>query len=429
MRTYSLSEWEEKPLQSNWHPDGIPERDALNLYREARLREAELRLGRGNLLEFHRSGLRAGQVVGVIVAGDCRLEILPKVDDADAQVSRRSLFQMLARTMDLRLSSSGVTSLGSQDNDLLEILIRHYANLLYRAVHRGLPRSYNVVEADLGFLKGQLNVSQQFTRLAATPQRLACRYDELNPDTPLNQILKAVVTQLLKATRNSQNKRLLAELRYAFDEVSDLDRSQPLPLRQVHIDRTNAAYKELFNMAVLFLGGWRQSLYRGEGRGFSLLFEMNVLFEEFIGRCLRGIGSKEGFAVALQGPYSHVLRDEVGVRAFGTKPDIHLQRNGKTIVVDTKWKRLKHSGGYTPLGISSSDVYQMMTYADVYSADAVVLLYPHTDEMSQAPGILKRFTTLTSGRKVLVATVCLSDISSIDEQLSKILTDLTVGHV
>lgn len=424
MRTYSLSEWEEKPLQSNAYPDGIPERDALNLYREARLRESELRLGRGSILELHRSGLRAGQVVGVIVAGDCRLEILPKVDDSDAQVSRQSLFQMLARTLDLRLSSSGVTSLGGQDSDLLEVLIRHYANLLYRAVHRGLPRNYNIVEADLGFLKGQLNVAQQFTRLAATPQRLACRYDELNPDIALNQILKAVVTQLLKATRNVQNKRLLAELHYAFDDVSDLDRSQPLPLRQVHIDRTNAAYKELFNMAVLFLGGWRQSLYRGGGRGFSLLFEMNVLFEEFIGRSLANSVARDRWTISLQGPYSHVLRDESGAKAFGTKPDIHLQSDGQTIIIDTKWKRLK-KGGYTPLGISSSDVYQMMTYADVYSADAVILLYPHIDEMDRPPGILKRYKTLTSGRAILVATVSLSDISTVNDQLSNILADVS----
>lgn len=63
----------------------------------------------------------------------------------------------------------------------------------------------------------------------------------------------------------------------------------------------------------------------------------------------------------------------------------------------------------SPLSISSSDVY---------SADAVVLFCSHIDEVSQAPGSLKRFTTLTSGQEVLVVTVSLSDISTVNDQLS-----------
>jgi hypothetical protein len=53
-----------------------------------------------------------------------------------------------------------------------------------------------------------------------------------------------------------------------------------------------------------------QTTSSGDGRGFSLMFEMNTLFEEYIGRTLRRVLVGTGLDVRLQGPQDHALIDD-----------------------------------------------------------------------------------------------------------------------
>jgi 5-methylcytosine-specific restriction enzyme subunit McrC len=53
-----------------------------------------------------------------------------------------------------------------------------------------MPRRYLTHANDLPVLRGRLNVTRQFSALAADPSRLACHYDALTPDIALNKIMK-----------------------------------------------------------------------------------------------------------------------------------------------------------------------------------------------------------------------------------------------
>lgn len=147
--------------------------------------------GGARILAHGRRDLRAGQVVGVVAAEGCSLEILPKidglgegVDDSSRGLIRRRLVHMLAVAIDVDIADGRVTELGWQRENVLEILIGLFARKLADAVRLGLPRSYISHEEDLPALRGRLNAIRQFTTLAASPQRLACRYDVLSPDIP-----------------------------------------------------------------------------------------------------------------------------------------------------------------------------------------------------------------------------------------------------
>lgn len=171
----------------------------------------------------HPKKLRAQQVVGVIAADDVTLEILPKIDGNESDAAaRRSLVHMLAAVLDLDIVEGSLTDLGWQRDYLLEIVIRLFCDRLFEAFHRGLPRRYVPHEDDLAALRGRLDVKRQFTVLAASPQRLACRYDELSADIALNQIMKAAVTKLAKVARAPENQRRLAELSFAFADITAL---------------------------------------------------------------------------------------------------------------------------------------------------------------------------------------------------------------
>ena len=247
--------------------------------------------GGGGVLEHGRRALRARGVVGVIVAEGCALEILPKIETpghtgpAATGRIRKRLIHMLAIALDMRIEAGAITDLDFQHETLLDILIRLFTTKLVEAVRHGMPRQYAERSDDLPMLRGRLEVARQFTTLMAAPHRLACRYDTLSEDIPLNQVIRAAVSRLVRVVRSSTVKQRLQEMSGTYAEVSDIPAAS-LPWDRVIIDRTNARWKEVVDLARLLLGDRFQTTSTGETAGFSLLFEMNVLFEEYVARMI-----------------------------------------------------------------------------------------------------------------------------------------------
>ncbi|EMD81817.1 McrBC 5-methylcytosine restriction system component [Pacificimonas flava] len=383
------------------------------------------------ILVNHPKKLRAQQVVGVIAADGVTLEILPKIDGNESDAAaRRSLVHMLAVVLDLDIVEGGLTDLGWQRDDLLEILIRLFCDRLFEALHRGLPRRYVPHEDDLAALRGRLDVKRQFTVLAASPQRLACRFDELSADIALNQIMKAAVTKLTKVARAPENQRRLAELSFAFADITAVP-VKALPWHQVVIDRTNRSWAQLLSLAKLLLGDRFQTTSSGDARGFSLLFEMNKLFEEFVGRSLVRALAGTGFEVRLQGPRGYALADlQTGQNRFATKPDITVSARGTPmLVIDTKWKRLRGVIDDPKYGVGQADVYQMMAYAHVYQCERLLLLYPHHPGLgSEAAGLtcVHRING-TDDSRIAVGTLSLSNPKAAVGQLRDLLLSDDLG--
>lgn len=389
MKRYSIPEWGYLEIAEDDRSEAIPRRAANELL--AAVREAGFgENGEQVLFDGHRR-LRAQQVVGVIAAPHARLEILPKIDGLDEGATRRFLVHMLAKVFDLDVNAGRMAQLGWQRSDLLEIVIRGFCERLFEVVRRGLPRRYLELDDDLKALRGRLDIKRQFTALLTSPQLVACRYDELGPDIALNQIMKATVGTLLRVSRSEENQRLLRELSLAFVDVRAVPIAQ-LPWGQVILDRSNQAWSGLVAMAKFLLRRRYQTTSEGEQQGLSLLFPMNTLFEEYIGRGMRTALQGPGVGVKLQGPRDFVLRDESGAQRFATKPDITVFVSGKAaLVIDTKWKRLSAQLDDAKQGVSQSDVYQMLAYARVYGVQRLLLLYPHHDGLNAPEGILSRF--------------------------------------
>jgi 5-methylcytosine-specific restriction enzyme subunit McrC len=134
--------------------------------------------GTGILCDHHRF-VRARQMVGVIAARGCSLEILPKVDPADEQEDaatvRGRLVHMLDAALGLGLSTGEAAAMAHRADSLLELFIALFAERLLEEVRRGLPRRYCAREDDLRALRGRLDVVRQFSIHAVRPDRLACR--------------------------------------------------------------------------------------------------------------------------------------------------------------------------------------------------------------------------------------------------------------
>lgn len=370
--------------------DAIPEAQADRLAAVARQSVFAGKSGTG-VLDHGRKSFRAKGVVGVISAPGCQLEILPKIEgggegDVKDDELRQRLIHMLAVVYDLPVESGPVAKLGWQRDTVLEILIRLFGRKLMDAVRRGMPRQYLEHRDDLPAMRGRLDITRQFSRLAASPQILACTFDDLSPDHALNQVMKAAVTKLARLSQSADTAKILRELSFIYSDVTDVP-AAALRWDRIIIDRTNERWRDLVSFARLFLTDRYQQTRSGLADGHALLFEMNMLFEAYIARLLKRALAGTGLRVASQGGLRDCLYEGERGR-FQTRPDILVYQDSEIrLVIDTKWKRLYPHSQDPKQGISQSDVYQLMAYSQLYESDQVMLLYPHHGGLQHDPDI------------------------------------------
>ena len=394
-RSFTCKEWEELRCDR----DGLTPAEAHRLHV---LAERAARRLKTAVLAHTPRGLEARQVVGVLAAPGCSLEILPKIDGPEVDgvgAVRAALIHMLTVAEDLPIAEGELAALDTQRHDLLELLIGLFANRLLAAVRRGLPRRYVAHEEDLRLLRGRLDVKRQTTHLAVRPDRLACRFDELSENTPLNRVLKAAVARLMGLARRPANLRLLTELSSRFEAVA----VSPDPLREpVRLDRTNDDFHTLHRLARLFLRRDWQSTAGGRAEGFALLFPMHDLFEKFIARSLqRALGAGR---VRLQSKLHSALVDENDHPMFTLIPDAVIDAPDNAIILDTKWKRL--DGADRKRDVEQEDIYQLLAYATAWKAKRLILLYPWHEGLQRQPqGIERRWRVAADGRPFDVATI------------------------
>ena len=386
----------------------IPEAQADRLAAVARASVFSGRGGEG-VLEHRRKGLRARGVVGVIATPDCQLEILPKIEGAgETEVSnatlRARLIHMLAVTYDLPIEAGAIAQLGWQRETVLELLIRLFCAKLTDAVRQGMPRHYLEHEDDLPALRGRLDVTRQFSTLAVSPQKVACRFDALSPDIALNRVMCAAVSKLSRLTAVPDNQRALRELGFVYADVADVPPSE-LRWDRIVLDRTNRRWRDLLSLARLFLSDRHQQTSAGIIDGHALLFEMNVLFEKYVERILSQALAGTGFRVSSQGGHRDCLY-EGDIGRFRTRPDLIIRQGEEiALIIDTKWKRITARIDDVKQGVSQADVYQLMAYGRLYDCTNVILLYPHHGDLPPDP-ICRGYSIAARGadEKLIVAT-------------------------
>ncbi len=130
-----------------------------------------------------RRSLVPQQFVGVIPLGDIRIEILPKIDDAQGEedgttVQRLRLLELLGLTKSLPVHEAGMTSLRHAKGDLLEIYIRVFAEHLAAELRKGIIHRYEKRVENLSVLRGKLLLPNHITVTA------------LSQNKPLNSALR-----------------------------------------------------------------------------------------------------------------------------------------------------------------------------------------------------------------------------------------------
>ena len=194
------------------------------------------------------------------------------------------------------------------------------------------------------------------------------------------------------------------------------------------IDRTNRRWQDLLGMARLFLQNRYQTTTGGAGHGTALVFEMNALFEEYVGRLISRALAGSGMTVSLQGGRLFCLTAlDTQAGLFQTRPDI-LIRNGGVVthVIDTKWKRIASRIDDTKQGVSQADVYQMMAYGHLYHAPRLTLLYPHHAGLGEVEAIHSRHKI--AGHDMILETASI-DVANGSMMLDRLRLMLKGDHL
>lgn len=335
-----------------------------------------------------RCFVKAKSIVGVIQIPGLCIEILPKIDsqnsfeESSKYQARHNLLYMLSLARRIPLRERDLANQKLKKLPLLETFMRIFAERLIAELNRGLPSQYIRIEENLLFYKGKLQVSEHIRQNIAHKERFFLSRDEFTCDNPLCRVFKVCCRILLNLSMSNHTQRLLQESLLYFANVEDIALQEAL-VENISLDRNAERFQVLLDFCRIFLQNCTPAASAGRTTTFSLLFPMEVLFEEFIARFMYRHASdlnlyRPGIAIQACGQPKNLMRDLDGKLYYRLKPDLVISDHAGDVscILDTKWKRLNNATALHEMGVTGGDLYQLFAYAKQYECNKNILLYP-----------------------------------------------------
>ncbi len=347
--------------------------------RLARLHDQE------TILQWNGAYAKASHWVGVLHQEGLTLEILPKLaryeDMKGMRLMRRNLLRMLSEAGHVPLRERDMAEVSSASGPLSETLILLFARRLLDQLVQGRAHNYETREENLHSLRGKLLMTPHVRHNTSHRERFFVARDEFTADNTLNRALKAACRQLQRLTQDQQTQDILRRCLLCLHGVSEthLDAQS---LSRLHLDRRHARYKTALDLARMILASTTPGASAGKTHSYSLLFNMNQVFEQFVLAVLqrRILPLLPGVSLHRHAKqqWRYLLRSASTRRGIlRLEPDILLTNTdtGQALVtLDTKWKLLQMGG--RKRGAGREDLYQLYAYAQRYGCRHNLLLYP-----------------------------------------------------
>lgn len=318
---------------------------------------------------------------GVLPAGDMQLEVRPMgagtLTDEENAVLDLNVGIMLEAAVSGRGFEFTDAELSGQGKHV-NALIAGFIRMVGTARKRHILRQYKVNRETTRAVVGRTVFPAQLVQEIRRPGHFVSEWVSLDEDTAENRFLKAVLTIVRPMTSGQLRAKLEAQL-ITFDGVRSGSDARH-EWRRIRFDRLSPSYKSVLNLGKAILDGEAPGLFSGGHRGVSEIVFTARAFEYYIGKAIEAVAPKAGYAAILQ-DNAHLGRwlsgPRTGQTGFEIFPDVQLYPDAagaKSVVLDTKWKRLR-PGGETA-GISVSDLYQVVSYSLRFGHARAVLLYP-----------------------------------------------------
>jgi 5-methylcytosine-specific restriction enzyme subunit McrC len=240
----------------------------------------------------------------------------------------------------------------------------------------------------------------------------------------VNQILKTTALLLIRSNEvaEEQNKALKKVMLYfhAVDTLNPLDIQWSI----IKYHNNSSTYKMLINICYLVIEALLPTTQEGARRLSQFKDNhMHRLFERFV---LEYYRKHYPSYKASASQISWNTDDGMVNLLPAMKSDIMLERDGKILIIDTKYygRTMQTNSLYNSRSLHSGNLYQIFTYVknkDVHHSGDVsgVLLYAKTDEE-----ITLNNSYLMDGNKISVKTLDLEkEFAGIRSQLDKIVDE------
>ena len=292
--------------------------------------------------------LKSRQYCGVLNVEEKDFYLLPKISNKDEKTNLDTFIYMLMFAYDIKLQNEDIASCQNESHTILEVFIQLFAKKLFQELQFGIFKEYITEQENLTTLRGKYLINENL-KYNHIKNKIYCEYDEFSMDNTLNQFLLFAVKSLLLFAKD---KRILMQCEIALDEVEV--KSFDINTLNIHFHRLNNRFKESFEFAILLL---QKSipLFSKDKKSFAFLFDMNELFEKFIGKMILSLDPKTK------------LQHHEEFNDLKLKPDIITSN----MIIDTKYKILRSKED-----LETSDKYQMFVYGTNFEVKNTMLLYP-----------------------------------------------------
>jgi 5-methylcytosine-specific restriction enzyme subunit McrC len=328
--------------------------------------------------ELIDQGVRFKQYVGAIQIGKTTIEVLPKVGKKGSTKEWQDvLLSMLKKCHFLTAKKSGSANLKLKSNSILDLYFELYVNELETLLHAGLIKKYRRQKGQQRALKGSLSFPEHISKNLIHKERFYASHNVYDRDHLANQILYEALLLVDSISTNLSIKDKIGRLKLDYPEVSRL-KVQATHFANLKNDRLLTHYREALEIAKLLLLNYRPDIKNGRENLLAIMFDMNVLWEEYIYRVLHN--HKSGlWQVSRQNSTPFWASDR---RSKSIRPDLVLEnrKTSKTFVIDTKWKIIDSSEP------SDDDLKQMYVYNHYWKAAKSMLLYPMNENQEDTKG-------------------------------------------
>lgn len=309
-------------------------------------------------------GIKLKQFVGVIQVEGLTIEILPKTDrNKDNDLWRGVLLQMLRATNRLKVQTTGAANVKRQNLNLLEIYFELFLNEIEYLIRTGLVKKYRKKSGNIKVLKGKLDFAGNIRENLVHKERFYTKHQVYDTNHELHQILNEALKVVGQFTGGTRLNDVYRRVSISFPEVEAKTITES-HLNKLNLDRKSIAYEKALEIARLILLNYSPDIKSGQEKMLSLLFDMNVLWEEYILSMLKKETKESDIKVNGQ------TSKKFWGKSRTIRPDIMIEKEGQIIIVDTKWKKPQNRKP------SIGDLRQMYAYSRFWKTDKVVLLYP-----------------------------------------------------
>ncbi len=327
---------------------------------------------------FGLKSIRFTQYVGVIQVGDRVIEVLPKADRREEDTKetkdkwQSALLSMLRTVHNLPLTSTTESHLQKRRSTVLDFFFGLFIRDVEDLVHRGLVKRYRRTKANCTALKGRIDFPRHIQQNLIHQERVFVEHQVYHTDHLLHALLKQALSIVKDIAQDPSISVQAKGTEWAFEHVTDRS-MDAATLDRIILDRKTEPYARAVQLAIMIVQNYAPDIKGGHMPLIGLMFDMNVLFEQFVYRVLR----------KAQPAFSE---QQLNVRGQARKkfwhnktirPDLVLEYNKdgehKRVIVDTKWKVPANAKP------NDADLKQMFVYNLQFDAASSVLLYPEVE--------------------------------------------------